>query len=94
MAPRSPDRASAEDSGLLMPSAAAFEHRYGELRLPVAIVAGAEDRIVDPDAHSARPHHEVPQSRLWVVPGQGHMVHHGAAGVVATAVEAVVMTGQ
>lgn len=64
-------RASAEDSGLLMPSAAAFEHRYGELYLPTAIVAGAEDRIVDPGLHSARLHREVPWSGLWVVAGEG-----------------------
>jgi pimeloyl-ACP methyl ester carboxylesterase len=82
-------RASAEDSGLLTPSAAAFERRYGELRLPLAIVAGAEDRIVDPGLHSARLHREVPGSGLRLVPGQGHMVHHGAAGVVTAAVEAV-----
>lgn len=82
-------RAAAEDSGLLMPSAAALEHRYVELRLPVAIVAGAEDRIVDVGRQSARLHRDVPGSELWVVPGQGHMVHHGAAGVVADAVEVV-----
>ncbi|WP_201445574.1 alpha/beta fold hydrolase [Belnapia sp. F-4-1] len=82
-------RASAEDSGLLMPSAAGFEHRYGELRLPVAIVAGADDRIVDPGLHSVRLHRELPGSTLRVVRGQGHMVHHGAADTVANAVEAV-----
>lgn len=82
-------RASAEDSGFLMPSAVAFEHRYGELRLPVAIVAGAEDRIVDPGLHSVRLHREVAGSMLQVVPGEGHMVHHGAVGVVADAVQAV-----
>jgi pimeloyl-ACP methyl ester carboxylesterase len=82
-------RASAEDSGLLVPSAAALERRYGQLRPPVAIVAGAEDRIVDPGLHSLRLHREVPGSGLWVVPGEGHMVHHGAAGVVADALEAV-----
>ncbi|MFC7739569.1 alpha/beta fold hydrolase, partial [Roseomonas sp. GCM10028921] len=74
-------RASAEDSGLLMPSAAAFERRYGELRLPVAIVAGAEDRIVNTDLQSARLHREAPGSTLRVVQGEGHMVHHGAAGL-------------
>ncbi|MDB5314799.1 MAG: alpha/beta hydrolase, partial [Rhodospirillales bacterium] len=82
-------RAAAEDSGLLMPSAAALKHRYVGLRLPVAIVAGAEDRIVNVERQSARLHHDVPGSELWVVPGQGHMVHHGAAGVVADAVEVV-----
>jgi pimeloyl-ACP methyl ester carboxylesterase len=82
-------RASAEDSGLLMPSATAFEHRYGELRLPAAIVAGAEDRIVDPARQSVRLHREVPGSGLWVVAGEGHMVHHGAARAVEDAVNAV-----
>jgi pimeloyl-ACP methyl ester carboxylesterase len=82
-------RAGAEDSGLLTPSAAALERRYGELRPPVAIVVGAEDRIVDPGLHSLRLHRELPGSGLWVVAGEGHMVHHGAAGVVADAVEAV-----
>ena len=87
-------RASAEDSGLLMPSAAAFEHRYSELRLPVMIVAGAEDRIVNTDLQSVRLHREVPGSRLSVVPDQGHMVHHGAAALVANAVEAVASTAR
>jgi pimeloyl-ACP methyl ester carboxylesterase len=87
-------RASAEDSGLLMSSAAAFEGRYGELRLPVAIVAGAEDRIVDPGLHSVRLHRELPGSTLRVVPGEGHMVHHGAAGVVTEAVEAVALAAR
>ena len=82
-------RASAEDSGFLMPSAAAFERRYGELRLPVAIVAGADDQIVDPEAHSVCLHGELPGSTLRLVPGEGHMVHHGGAGVVADAVEGV-----
>jgi len=82
-------RASAEESGLLMPSAASLMRRYGDLRVPVAIVAGAEDRIVDTGRQSVRLHGEVPGSRLWVVPGEGHMVHHGGAGVVAGAIEAV-----
>jgi pimeloyl-ACP methyl ester carboxylesterase len=66
-----------------------LERRYGQLRPPVAIVAGAEDRIVNPGLHSLRLHREVPGSGLRLVPGQGHMVHHGAAGVVTAAVEAV-----
>ena len=87
-------RASAEDSGFLMPSAAAFERRYGELRLPVMIVAGAEDHIVNTGLQSVHLHRNVLGSGLWVVPGEGHMVHHGAAGLVADAVEAVARQGR
>jgi pimeloyl-ACP methyl ester carboxylesterase len=64
--------------------------RYGELRrLPVSIVAGAEDQIVDVGRHSARLHRAVPGSDLHVVPGLGHMVHYGAPGLIAEAIDAV-----
>lgn len=86
-------RAAAEESGFLMASAAALERRYCELRLPVAIVAGAEDRLVEVGRQSVRLHGEVPGSRLRVVPAEGHMVHHGAAGVVADEIE-IVAAGQ
>ena len=33
-------RANAEDTALMIPSAAAMEHRYGDLGVPVVIVAG------------------------------------------------------
>lgn len=82
-------RASAEDTALLVPAAAALRHRYAGLRVPVVIVAGASDRVLDTWQHSARLHHEVAGSSLWVVPGLGHMVHHGAPAVVLNAVESV-----
>ena len=64
--------------------------RYPELRrLPAAIVAGADDEVVDADRQSARLHAALPHSRLHVVPGLGHMVHHGAPEVVADAIERV-----
>jgi pimeloyl-ACP methyl ester carboxylesterase len=83
-------RASAEDAATMTPRVAAVERRYGELRrLPVAIVAGAEDGVVDAGRQSARLHEALPHSDLRVVPGLGHMVHHGAPWVVADAVEAL-----
>jgi pimeloyl-ACP methyl ester carboxylesterase len=84
-------RASAEDTGLMIPAAAAFRDRYQELRLPVAILAGEGDRIVDVGRQSARLHQALPQSVLTVVPGLGHMLHHGAPELVAGAVEAIAL---
>jgi pimeloyl-ACP methyl ester carboxylesterase len=84
-------RASAEDTGLMIPAAAAFRHRYQELRLPVVIVAGEGDRIADPGRQSVRLHHALPQSVLTVVPGLGHMVHHGAPELVAGVIEAIAL---
>jgi pimeloyl-ACP methyl ester carboxylesterase len=83
-------KASAEDAATMTPRAASVDERYHELRrLPVSIVAGAEDRIVDPGRQSERLHAALPRSDLRVVPGLGHMVHHGAPEVLAEAIEAV-----
>jgi pimeloyl-ACP methyl ester carboxylesterase len=86
-------RASAEDAATMTPRAMTVSGRYAELgRMPVAILAGAEDRIVDVERHSARLHRAVPGSTLRVVAGLGHMVHHGAPEAVAEAVDS--MTGR
>lgn len=84
-----PERASAEEAAMLDGAVAALAHRYHELRVPVAIMVGDGDRLVDPARHSVRLHGELPGSSLVVVPGQGHMVHHGVPDLVADAVEAV-----
>lgn len=82
-------RASAEESALMIPDAASFRHRYADLQMPVAIVAGDEDRMVDLDAQSARLHREVSQSRLHCVPANGHMVHQTATAAVMFAINDV-----
>jgi pimeloyl-ACP methyl ester carboxylesterase len=69
-------RANAEDAAFMMPAARACSERYKELRLPVTIVAGAADALIDVQSHSTRLHRELPQSRLIVVPATGHMVHY------------------
>ena len=69
-------RASAEEAALLLPSAAALVARYNELKLPVLVVAGDGDRIINPRHHSRRLSELLPNCRLLVLPGVGHMVHH------------------
>lgn len=82
-------RASAEDASAMLPGAAALEGRYRTLTMPVAIIAGDADRIVDPVAHSQRLHDEVPGSELVRVPHTGHMVHHAVPEQVVAAIERV-----
>lgn len=79
-------RANAEDAAFMMPQARSLARRYHELHLPVALIAGANDRIVDPDSHSGRLHAELAHSRLLVVPGAGHMVHYTEPGWLAAAI--------
>lgn len=69
-------RASAEESAMMVPSAAKLQGRYRDLKMPVSIVAGDGDRIVDTSVQSERLHESIAGSRLRVFPGVGHMVHH------------------
>ena len=87
-------RASAEDTALMVPTAAALARRYRDLRLPVTIIAGAGDRMVDHRRHALRLHREVPHSNILVLQGEGHMIHHGAAGLVAAAVNTISKQGK
>ncbi|WP_207538715.1 alpha/beta fold hydrolase [Sabulicella rubraurantiaca] len=83
-------KGSAEDAASMSPWAAYAEGRYHEItQLPIAIVVGEDDGIVDVGRHSARLHQAVPGSSLHMVPGQGHMVHHGAPELVARCIDAV-----
>ena len=69
--------------------AAAMRDRYGELRLPMVIMAGSDDQVADVGRQSIRFHEQIPHSQIELVPGAGHMVHHAVPQQVADAVEAV-----
>jgi pimeloyl-ACP methyl ester carboxylesterase len=82
-------RANAEDAAFMIPQAKASAGRYQELRMPVAIFAGADDKVIDPRANAERLHREISDSTLAVVPGAGHMVHYAAPDKVVMAVDAL-----
>lgn len=68
-------RASASESALLIPIATAASSRYPRLTMPVVIVAGTKDRLVDPVVQSGRLHAALPHSTYHPIQGGGHMVH-------------------
>ena len=82
-------RANAEDAAFMIPQAMASSERHHELRMPVAIVAGADDKVIDVEAHSERLHRDIAGSTLAIVPGAGHMVHHAAPDEVVAAVDRI-----
>lgn len=82
-------RASAEEAAFMIPAAASLRRRYRELRVPLRLIAGADDRVAPAERHSARLHRDVPGADLRVIPGLGHMVHYFAPDAVAEAVEAL-----
>jgi pimeloyl-ACP methyl ester carboxylesterase len=80
-------RASGAETAMMIPQAAAARHGYRELHMPVEIIAGADDRVVDSEAQSARLHREIEQSGYTVLPGVGHMAHQTAPEAVMAAIE-------
>jgi pimeloyl-ACP methyl ester carboxylesterase len=80
-------RASAEDAALMTPSVMELEQHYRELKMPVVILTGGDDKIVDVDRQSRRLHKEIPQSEFIALPGLGHMVHHLAPDQVIKAID-------
>jgi pimeloyl-ACP methyl ester carboxylesterase len=82
-------RASAAESALMIPDAFHFEGKYAELKMPVVIIAGEDDPLIDIDKQSARLHADVSQSALHRIPQNGHMIHHTATGEVMAAINEV-----
>lgn len=80
-------RATADEASLMVAAAAALERRYGELQMPLLLMAGKNDRVIDPESHSARLHKDVPHSELTLLPDAGHMVQHLAQDEIVAAVD-------
>jgi pimeloyl-ACP methyl ester carboxylesterase len=80
-------RAEAQDTATMGPAVAAMQRRYLELCMPVVIMAGTMDRIVDHRKHTVRLHQQIAQSALRLVPGVGHMVHYAVPEQVVDAIE-------
>jgi pimeloyl-ACP methyl ester carboxylesterase len=79
-------RAEAAEAALMVPAAAALSGRLPELKLPVTIIAGRGDELVDIEDQSQRLSEALPQSRFVPIAGAGHMVHHTAPDAVIDAI--------
>ncbi len=76
-------------------AAALLRPHYPRLRLPVAILSGDADAVVDPREQSCRLHGEIAGSTLTLLPGKGHMIHYGAAARIARLVDGqMALTGR
>lgn len=82
-------RASAAESALMIPDAFKLRNQYADLKMPVAIIAGEQDRLIDIDTQSARLHSDVRQSRFHRIAENGHMIHQTATNQVMSAISEV-----
>lgn len=84
-------RASAAETALMIPAAFALRSKYTDLKMPVVIIAGEQDRIVDTEAQSARLYKELTHSTFRRVANAGHMVHQTATALVMRAIGEVAL---
>jgi pimeloyl-ACP methyl ester carboxylesterase len=80
-------KASASDTVLMTPSAAALAERYDELKMPVIVIAGKEDRVVDFARQSERLDEVLKESALIALENGGHMIHHTDPQKVVEAID-------
>jgi pimeloyl-ACP methyl ester carboxylesterase len=60
-----------------------------EMRMPLAILSGDMDAIVDARDHPCRLHQQVAHSTLTLLPGLGHMIHYSAKAQIGRAVDSL-----
>jgi pimeloyl-ACP methyl ester carboxylesterase len=85
-------RATAAESALMIPNAIAMQGDYAGLKMPLVIISGDDDRLIDID-QSARLHEEVAHSTFHRVRGAGHMVHQTAPAAVMAAIDEAATAG-
>ncbi len=82
-------RATAGDTALMVSEAVALSQRYGELDLPIIVMAGKGDLIARVDEHADPFAREVNGADLRIVEGEGHLFHYAVPGQVVAAIRDV-----
>lgn len=81
-----PFRTNARQVSGLKPYVTAMAEGYPRLQLPVEIVHGTADTIVPAHVHAQPMAALLPNARLTLLPGIGHMPHHAAPGATVAAI--------
>jgi pimeloyl-ACP methyl ester carboxylesterase len=82
--------ANAWDLVTLKPAVAEQAPRYKNIKVPVVVITGDTDTSVSPNIHSRRLAATVPNAKLIVLPGVGHMVQYAAPELVVSEIEAMI----
>ena len=82
--------ANACDLVTLKAAVAAQAPRYGEIKVPVTIIAGEPDKTVTTDIHARPFAATVPNAKLIVLPDLGHMVQNAVPDLVKTEIETMI----
>lgn len=80
-------RAGAAEAALMVPAAMLSAKTYGELAMPVIILAGEADRLIDIDEQSGRLHDEIKHSKMRRIPKGGHMIQQSDTADLMIAID-------
>jgi pimeloyl-ACP methyl ester carboxylesterase len=84
--------ANARDLVTLKAAVAEQAPRYANIGVPMVLIAGDVDKTVSTNIHSRPLAAVVPNARLIVLPGVGHMVQNAAPDLVISEIEAMIGT--
>jgi pimeloyl-ACP methyl ester carboxylesterase len=74
----------------LKPAVAEQAPRYGNIKTPIVVITGDTDITVSPNIHARPFAAAVPNAKLIVLPGVGHMVQYAAPERVAGEIETMI----
>lgn len=69
-------KAFSQDTSHIISAAQQLSPHYASIRCPTVVMAGDADGIVNVDRQARRLHGAIAGSRIDVLPGAGHMIHH------------------
>jgi pimeloyl-ACP methyl ester carboxylesterase len=82
--------ANAQDLVTLKAAVAQQAPRYGDIRVPVVVITGDADKTVSPTIHSRPFAAALPDAKLIVLPGVGHIVQNAAPELVAREIDTII----
>jgi pimeloyl-ACP methyl ester carboxylesterase len=82
--------ANAHDLVSLKAAVAEQAPRYGNIKVPVVVITGEADKTVSPTIHSRPFAAAVPDAKLIVLPGVGHIVQNAAPELVSREIDAMI----
>ena len=77
--------AEGEDAGWLWAGLTRSMLAYPNLQVPVRLVAGSADLVVNTAVHAQQAAREIPDAQLEILSGAGHMLHHSHPDAVVRA---------
>lgn len=79
----------AEDERTLRRSLEVLSPHYSGIQIPVVIVTGIADRLIDPNQHAVPLQQTIPNSKLIVLPSTGHQLPQTQPDAIVVAIEMI-----